>query len=69
MQRAMETTQVAVLLFSTEFFRRSATKRELRVLLDRQQQHHVQLLPVFLRLTVEDCKRAMRFLYWTGAHA
>ena len=69
MQAAMESTHVAVLLLSTEFFCRSATKHELALLLDRHREHRVQLLPVFLRLTVEDCQREMSTLCGPGAHA
>ena len=68
MQAAMESTHVAVLLLSNEFFHRSATKGELEVLLGRHRQHLVQLLPVFLRLTVEDSKEKMESLYGPGEH-
>ena len=69
MRAAMESTHVAVLLLSPEFFQRTATKGELEVLLERYTLHHVQLLPVFLRLTVEGCRREMMSLCGPGAHA
>ena len=58
-EAAMESTAVAVLLFSPEYFERSATKEELQFLHSRHARHHVQLLPVFLRMTVEECKRSL----------
>ena len=64
---AMETTQVAVILFSTEFFRRPATKSELKLLLERQRQRRAELLPVFLRLTVEECKGELSSYRQPGA--
>ena len=69
MQAAIESTHVAVLLLSNEFFRRPATRGELDLLLDRHRLHRVQLLPVFLRLTVEDCQRELTALYGAGAQA
>lgn len=69
MQAAMESTHVAVLLLSAEFFQRSATKGELEVLLDRHRLHRVQLLPVFLRMRVEDCKRHLAEALGQGAAA
>ena len=65
---AMKSTAIAVVLFSAEFFVRDATKAEVEVLMARLAQHHVQLLPVFLRITVEDCKRSLAHLLGKGAH-
>ena len=36
--------------------------------MERHARHRVQLLPVFLRLTVEDCKQRMRGVLGEGAH-
>ena len=66
MERAIEQTHVAVLLFSAEFFERPATKHELKVLMGRYAQHCVQLLPVFLHLTVEECKQKVCSLLGEG---
>ena len=66
MQQALESTQVALLLFSKEFFLRSATMSELKLLLERHKQRRAQLLPVFLRLTVEECKIELRSLRQPG---
>ena len=67
MQAAIESTHVALVLFSTEFFERSATISELERILDRHARGHVMFLPVFLRLTVEDCKRKLASLLGRGA--
>ena len=56
MQKAMEESQVALLLFSNDFFRRDATRWELEFLLTHHAEHRVQLLPVFLRMTVAEAK-------------
>ena len=69
MHAAMESTAVAVLLFSAEFFERTATGAELQVLTARHALHRVQLLPVFLRMRVEDCKRSLADLLGQGASA
>ena len=52
---AADSTAVAVLLFSPEYFERPATRAELKQLIARHDRHHVELLPVFLRLSVEEC--------------
>ena len=67
MQAAMESTAVAVVLFSAEFFERAATGAELRLLTARHALHRVQLLPVFLRMRVEDCKRRVADTLGQGA--
>ena len=67
MQRAMETSRVAVILFSKEFFRRTATMRELRLLLERHRLRRAELLPVFLRVTVEECMGELTSLLQPGA--
>lgn len=67
MNAAMETAAVAVLLFSAEFFEREATVAELRVLVRRHELERVQLLPVFLRMRVEECKRRMAAVLGRGA--
>ena len=69
LQAALESTHVAVLLLSADFFSRAATRHEMAVLLDRHARHHVILLPVFLRITTGDCKQEMMKLYGEGAHA
>ena len=69
MRDALEATQVALVLFSEEFFERGATKGELAVLMERHARHRVQLLPVFLRLGVEECKRRMRGVLGEGVRA
>lgn len=66
MQAAMESTHIALLLFSTEFFERGATIGELEVLLERHRRSRVQLFPVFLRLTVEECTEKLAELLHTG---
>ena len=59
MDIAMNSTAVGLLLFSKDFFERQATLRELRVLYSRHASHRVQLLPVFLRMRVEDCRHIL----------
>ena len=67
MRAAMESTAVAILLFSAEFFQRPATEKELQVLMDRRALNRVQLLPVFLRMQVDDCKQIMAGILGQGA--
>jgi hypothetical protein len=69
MVAAMESTAVAVLLFSVEFFERGAPVAELRLLAGRHALHRVQLLPVFLRMRVEDCRRCLAKTLGQGAPA
>ena len=67
MQAALESTHVALVLFSTEFFERSATIAELETIMERHARYRLMFLPVFLRLTVEDCKRKLASLLNRGA--
>ena len=53
---ALQTTNIAVVLFSNEYFERPACREELKVLMSRYAQHRMQLLPVYLRLTKKQCK-------------
>ena len=66
---AIETTAVAVLLLSTEYFEREATAEELQALYARHAQHRVQLLPVFLRMSEEDCKCSLAAVMAQGTSA
>ena len=59
MKAAMQSAAVGVLLFSAEFFSRQATLVELQLLVDRHALKRVRLLPVFLRMQVEECKRSV----------
>jgi hypothetical protein len=52
---AMQSSRVGLLLLSPEFFERTATLGELEVLFARKSYRHIDLLPVFLRVTVEEC--------------
>jgi hypothetical protein len=54
MAEAMKSSRVGLLLLSPEFFERSATKEELAVLLERKGNKHIDLLPVFLRMTADE---------------
>jgi hypothetical protein len=56
MDHAMNHSQLALILYSHEFFQREATIGELRHLVARQRNQRIQLLPVFLRVTVEEAK-------------
>ena len=67
MEAAMESTAVAVLLLSPEFFERKATVAELKALALRHEQNRVQLLPVFLRMRVEECEQKMAAVLGQGA--
>ena len=67
MQAAMESTHVALVLFSTEFLEQSATIAELETIMERHARYRLMFLPVFLRLTVEDCKRKLASLLGRGA--
>ena len=69
LQGAMQSAAVAVVLFSAEYFERAATDAELRELSARHALNRVQLLPVFLRLSVEDCKRRLANILGPGALA
>jgi hypothetical protein len=64
MLAAMRSSRVGLVLLSQEFFERDATKEELTVLLERKDLQRLYLLPVFLRLTVEECTEAA----FPGAH-
>jgi hypothetical protein len=52
---AMKSSRVGLLLLSREFFERPAPQAELAVLLERKDAQHIQLLPVFLSMTIEEC--------------
>ena len=68
-QAALQSTAVAVLLFSAETFERVATGAELRALVAQHALRRVRLLPVFLRMRVEDCKRSLANILGQGASA
>ena len=67
MQDALQSAQVALLLFSSDFLKRTATMSELKLLLERHAAHRVELLPVFLRMTVKECKEKLSSLLQPGA--
>ena len=67
MQQALESTQLVILLFSKEYFSRLASMSELKLLWERHVLHEVQLLPVFLSMTVEECKRELSSILQPGA--
>ena len=62
----MKSTHVAALLFSKEFFERTATKDELELLLKQHTRRRVELLPVFLRVTVAECQKELNSLFPQG---
>ena len=66
MRSAMKSTHVAALLFSKEFFERTATKDELELLLKQHTRRRVELLPVFLRVTVAECQKELNSLFPQG---
>jgi hypothetical protein len=55
MATAMNSSRVGLLLLSREFFQRTCPKEELAALLDRKDRGRIRLLPVFLRMTTEQC--------------
>jgi hypothetical protein len=55
MTEAMKSSRVGLLLLSREFFQRDSTKEELGFLLKRAALQRIKLLPVFLRMTTEEC--------------
>jgi hypothetical protein len=55
MDAAMKASQAALLLLSWEFFDREATLYELDFLIRRQRMRRIKLVPVFLRMTFEEC--------------
>jgi hypothetical protein len=55
MTEAMKSSRVGLLLLSREFFQRDSTKEELGFLLKRAVLQRIKLLPVFLRMTTEEC--------------
>ena len=65
-RHGMRTSRVVVLLFSWEYFQLASAKEEMRDLLDQYALQRVRLLPVFLRIPVEDCKRQMTRLLGRG---
>ena len=67
MQKAIEESQVGMLLFSNDFFTRTATRGELEFLLKRHKEHRIQLLPVFLRMTVEAAKKKLASIRGAGS--
>jgi hypothetical protein len=52
---AMNSSRVGLLLLSREFFQRTATREELAILLERKGLQRIKLLPVFLRMTTQEC--------------
>ena len=69
MDAALKSASVGLLLFSEEFFVRDACIAELRALMDRKAKNRVQLLPVFLRMSVKDCKQRVAAVLGTSGGA
>jgi hypothetical protein len=57
---AMKSSRVGLLLLSQEFFDREYTRDELVVLFERQALQRIVLLPVFLRMTTDQCEEALK---------
>ena len=66
-EAAINTSAIAVLLFSTEYFERECPRKELKMFIERHALHRVLLLPVFLRLRVEECNRRAADVLQQGA--
>ena len=67
MLQAIESTEVAVLLLSKEYFKKVTAMSELTLLLERHALRNVQLLPVFLRMTLQECEGELSTLLQPGA--
>jgi hypothetical protein len=66
MAAAMNSSRVGVLLLSREFFQRTCTKDELAALLKRNGLRRIKLLPVFLRMTTEECAAELEIAFPGG---
>lgn len=64
---AIDSTAIAVMLFSPEFFERDAPKAELKQILARHARDQLVVLPVFLRMRVEECNRKAAVVMEQGA--
>ena len=60
MQAAAKSTHIAVVLLCKEFFKRDAPKRELGWFLKECDQDRNKVIPVFFRITVEECEELAR---------
>ena len=68
MLEAIKTTHVAVMLVSPRVFERPAAAAELGLLMSQYHSRNIQLLPVFLHLTPEECHRRLQGLLGEGMH-
>ena len=56
MDAALRRTHIAVVLLCEEFFQKEAPQKELRQIPDDHRAYRNELLPVFLGVSVEECK-------------
>jgi hypothetical protein len=68
MTEAMKSSRVGLLLLSQEFFDREFTRDELEVLFKRQALQRIVLLPVFMRMTTDQCEEALKVALPGGLH-